>query len=339
MNLSVWWIQYFLSWTRYKSFRVVNQTFPPQPPTHHSPDTFTIFIQERGDWSRHISSIFRQSTQPSPSIACPMSSVRNLHTPTHCKKENATSPLSGPSIACPMNSVRNHHTPAHCKKKNVSNPLSHSSQSLPNGLSLPSPYHQHPPAPFTSIPKHPNSSSQTDKSLSYGLPSSNLSFSNPDDNVSHISSLDFHSQPTPHVVESHSEGSWHPQVIPSPFSGYTRCQVVNDSVVGDASEPWEQCSSNSKASHIHPIYHSLEPDSYKHISHGIKSLECSKGEQSCGPESNNGVNISSTLNYKPHFTRRKSERREEREGTATDRKTVIHLVRPSNVRWDFSLMP
>ncbi|XP_050716612.1 NADPH oxidase 4-like isoform X2 [Eriocheir sinensis] len=249
------------------------------PPTHHSPDTFTIFIQERGDWSRHISSIFRQSLQPSPSIACPMSSVRNLHTPTHCKKENASSPLSSPSIACPMNSVRNHHTPAHCKKENASSPLSHSSQSLPNGLSLPSPYHQHPPAPFTSIPEHPNSSPQsacrvTDKSLSYGLSSSNLS----------------------------------------------------------SAEPWEQCSSNSKASHIHPIYHSLEPDSYKHISHSIKSLEYSRSEQSCDPESNNGVNISSTLNYEPHFTRRKSKRREEREGTAADRKTVIHLLRPSNVR-------
>lgn len=301
-------------------------------------------------------------------MACPMSSVRNLHTPIHCKKEKATNPLSGHSISCLMSSVRNHHTPVHCKKDKVT-PLSnlsiacpmsrvrnlhtpthcktestsshnYSSQSLHNGLSLPSPYHQHPPAPFTSITEHPSKTSSlqsvcgvTDKSLSYGQSSSNLSHSNPEGKVSHVSSLDFHPQSSSHVMlESHCVGSWHPQVIPSPVSGYPSCQVVNNSVVSDASEPWEQCSNNSKASHINPIYHSLEPNLYKHISHSIKSLEYSKGEQSCDPESCNGVNISSTLNCKPHFARRKSKRREEKEGTTADWKTTVHLLRPSNVR-------
>lgn len=283
--------------------------FCPQPPTPHSPDTFTIFIQARGDWSRRIFSLYHQNIKCISRIPYPINNLKPLHTATtHTKQENDTSSLR------PSNHI------------------------LSSSLSLPS-HHQHPASPFTSIPQHLIVSSSpslstcdmTEKSLSYSMPSSNISRSNPSDKVSRVNSLDLHTKPISHVSENQSLGSWHPHIIPSSLSSHTS-QEVKDNVVSDASEPKEQGIGSSKPSHFHPIYHSSNVESYEPISRSVNPLEYARGDQSlktCNPvPKNNSVNISSLLHYKHHFPRRKSKK-EERKSTTTDRKTIIHL---SNAR-------
>lgn len=185
---------------------------------------------------------------------------------------------------------------------------------------------------FTSVLEHPSTNSSpppvyeiTEKTFSNGKAGK----------ISHVSNTEPHPETISHeVLKNQNARSWHPQIIPSAFSSYRSCQVVNNKVLIGASQPWEQCNSNSKVSHFHPTYPSLEPESYKHISCNINSSEYGRAEHSLktsDPESKNSVNISNILNYKQHFARRKNMKKEERKATVADRKTMIHL-KTTNVR-------
>lgn len=242
-----------------------------------------------------------------------------------------------------MNSLENIHTTIHHQKAKANNSQSKAKELLTNCSSLPLPYHQHPSLVVSSNLRDPriNSSSQSvngmkEKSFSCDMLISSFSSTDPNNKASHISSLDLYPELIPHVcLENQNLGSQHPQMIPSLFSTFVSCQEGNDDMRSAVSEPWGQCSDNSKASHLHPIYHKLEPDSCKHISCKVNPLEYCRNEHSlktCDQKSKKSVGVSSVFNYKQYFTRRKRKQKEERKGTSTNRSSVIHLPKTSTIR-------